>query len=504
MKKVTKRFLVLAPILVGLILFWGGIASSPAIAQDPTDVLNPTETALTENSTPGADANPPPAETVPVGSPEPQATITGTAEVQSGEPGQSVLEQIVPALENVLPARTPLLTATPDAVAESVEKIVQETGLSDRMLLSLRYADWINLVISLLYILIGYVIGTWLVRWLFPRLVQRTATPLDDELLQTSGSELRWLAVVLILRFATNRLVFIDADIKTWLTDIYFFLALFLVSLILWRLTGLAAQQARDRAEKRAHRKEAESLIALSVWAARLLVIVLALSLTLAHYGTDITGLALFLSIIGLAFSLSGRDILSDMMSGAIILIDRPYRIGDRIALPAIDSWGDVIDIGLRSTRIVTVDNRMVIVPNSQIGKDQIVNYSYPDPSYYDEIKIVIAYDNDVDPVGRLLVDTVRLVEGVQQDRAVEALLIEFTETHMVFRVSWWLASYEEFLAVRDRVSRATIQALKQAGVVLPYGTSNVRVEVLSRLPAGLDSQRLKPDGTVPGTAPLE
>ena len=498
------RFLVLVPILFSLILFWGGIASSPTIAQDPKDVLNPTETAPADNSTSGPETSPPPAETVPADSPEPQATITGTAEVQSGGPGQTALEQIVPALENVVPARTPLPTATPDAVAESIEKIVQETGLADRMLLSLKYADWINLLVSLLYILIGYVIGTWLIRWLFPRLVQRTATPLDDELLQTSGSVLRWLAVVLILRFATNRLVFIDADIKTWLTDIYFFLALFLFALILWRLTELAAQQARDRAERRAHRKEAESLIALSVWAARLVVIVLTFSLTLAHFGTNITGLALFLSIVGLAFSLSGRDILSDMMSGAIILIDRPYRVGDRIALPAIDSWGDVVDIGVRSTRIVTVDNRMVIVPNSQVGKEQIVNYSYPDPAYYDDLSIMVAYENDAHLVGQLLVDTARLVEGVQQDRAVDVLLIEFTENHMVFRVGWWIASYEGFLTVRDRVSRAAIQALKEAGVTLPYVRSKVSVEASARLPTGVDSQNSMVDGTVSGTAPPE
>jgi MscS family membrane protein len=201
-------------------------------------------------------------------------------------------------------------------------------------------------------------------------------------------------------------------------------------------------------------------------------------SLALAHFGVNITGFAIFLGIIGLALSLAGRDILADIISGAMILIDRPYRIGDRLELPSIDSWGDVLDIGMRSTRVVTLDNRMVVVPNSQIGKDQIVNYSYPDPSFYDQVDIVVAYDNDPEQVGQLLVDTVRSVEGVQKERDIDALLMAFTETQMVFKVGWWIATYDDLYPVHDRVSRAVIQALREAGIVLPYAKSRVSVEM--------------------------
>jgi small-conductance mechanosensitive channel len=261
------------------------------------------------------------------------------------------------------------------------------------------------------------------------------------------------------------------------LADVYFSLALILVVLILWNLIRLAAKQALDRADKADHRKETESLITLSVWGLRLVVLIVAVSLALAYFGVNITGVAVFLGILGLALSLAGRDILADIISGALILMDRPYRIGDRIDLPAIDSWGDVVDIGMRSTRILTLNNRLVIVPNSQVSKDQIVNYSYPDPSYYDSTDVVVAYDNDPEQVGRLLVDTVRSVEGVQKEREIDALLMEFTENHMVFKVGWWIATYDDLYPVHDRVSRAVIQALKEASIVLPYTKSRVSVE---------------------------
>jgi small-conductance mechanosensitive channel len=411
-------------------------------------------------------------------SPDPTVTQPLETVTIQGEEDDSGLSSDLEVVANIVPTRTPVLTATPGPVMEGVDDLLQETGLSGRTLLGLEYADWINLIISLFYVLIAYLIGTWLIRWLLPHLVRRTPTVLDDRLLQTSGSELRWLAVAVILGFSTRRLDFISADFKTLLTDIYFLLGLGLVTLMLWRLINLAAQQARERAEKAGRKEEGESLITLSVWALRLIVIVFAISFVLTHFAIRITGFAVFLGIVGLVLSLASRDILADIISGAIILLDRPYRIGDRIYLPFIETWGNVIDIGMRSTKVLTLDNRMIIVPNSQIGKDQIVNYSYPDPSYYDTLNIGVAYDNDVEQVGQLIADTVRTVEGVQTERGIDVLLMAFSENQMLFEISWWLETYKDLNPVRNRVSRAVIQALKDAGVVLP---GSLRVEMNSK-----------------------
>ena len=221
-----------------------------------------------------AQPTPPPASTQPASPATPPPLETGTGGGEPSGPDLSGLEALVPTLGAIVPERTPVPTATPDALAEGVSEVLQETGLSRKTLLWLGYADWINLGISLLFVLAAYLIGTWLVRWLFPRLVHRTKTVLDDQLLQASGDELCWLAVVLILRFATNRLDFIHANVKTFLADIFFFLTWFLLLVVLGRLINLAAKQAEDRADKAGHQKEAESLITLLVWISRLAVII--------------------------------------------------------------------------------------------------------------------------------------------------------------------------------------------------------------------------------------
>ena len=81
----------------------------------------------------------------------------------------------------------------------------------------------------------------------------------------------------------------------------------------------------------------------------------MAISLALTRFGVKITGFAIWWGIIGLAISLAGHDVLADIISGALILIDRLYRTEDRIELPAIDSWGDVVYIQVGQLLVDTV-----------------------------------------------------------------------------------------------------------------------------------------------------
>ena len=119
----------------------------------------------------------------------------------------------------------------------------------------------------------------------------------------------------------------------------------------------------------------------------------------------------------------------------------------------------------------------MVVIPNSLVGKNQVINYSYPDPSYFNLVKVVVAYDNDPDQVSEILEAAIRSVEGVQTEREVVAWLMELTESEMVYWTAWWVATYADRYSVQDRVIRAMMRALKEAGIVLPYTKSRVSVE---------------------------
>ncbi len=195
----------------------------------------------------------------------------------------------------------------------------------------------------------------------------------------------------------------------------------------------------------------------------------------LDHYQVDVTGLVTTLGVGSLAVALAAKETLSDTLAGFVIMVDRPFRIGDRIEIQDLDTWGDVVDVGLRSSRIRTRDNRMVIIPNSIIGKSLIVNHSYPDSMYRIQIHIGVGYGTDVEHARRTIIEAVEKVEGVLADHPVEALFLEFGDSAMVFRVRWWLDSYEDTRRMFDRVNTAIYARLNEEGIEIPAPQREIR-----------------------------
>ncbi|HSR33700.1 MAG TPA: hypothetical protein VLY63_24300, partial [Anaerolineae bacterium] len=135
-------------------------------------------------------------------SPEPASPTAASPEDASPTPAPTDL------LEGVIMTRAPEPTATPGRIEQQVEEVVEIVGLARATFLGISVVDWINLAISLLYVLAGYLIGTWLIRSILLRVVRRTRTEFDDRILETVVGDVRWLVVILALYLATMRLTF--------------------------------------------------------------------------------------------------------------------------------------------------------------------------------------------------------------------------------------------------------------------------------------------------------
>jgi MscS family membrane protein len=429
---------------------------------------------------------------------EPGANQSGTP-----EPAPSADAQATPTptgiLEEIIVTRTPEPTITPGVLQQEVEKLVTRAGLARTQVLGLTVSAWLSLAASLLLVLGGYLIGTWLIRRVLHRIVRRTPTEFDDRLLAAVGGDVRWLVVLLALYFGTVRLTFVSAGLKTLLKDAYFVVALALAVRIVFRLIDLADGWARERSRTVGREGELEPLIVLLSRLGRVILVVLALSILLSYFGVNVTAFATALGLGGLAISLAAKDTVADAIAGFIILVDRPFRIGDRIEIQGVGTWGDVVDIGLRTTRIRTRDNRLVIVPNSVIGANQVINYSYPDPRYRIETHVGIAYGTDIEAARQIIVDTVRQVDGVLPGRPVDALYVEMGDSAMVFLVRWWIESYRDTRRMFDKVHTALQHALDEAGIECPFPTQTLNLQIKSeaaeQIVQSFQEQKQKPAG---------
>jgi MscS family membrane protein len=387
-------------------------------------------------------------------------------------------------LEEIAPTRTPVPTATPGIIAREINRALANTALARTEVLGLSIPDWFSLGASLVLVLLGYLLGTWLIRRPLPRLVQRTSSQFDDRVLQRAGPDLRWLVVLLLMGFATQRLQFVSFAVKSFLVDAYFVLGLAVGLRLVWRLIDSADEWYREHFTEQGRLSQLDPVLTLLVRLGRVILVTLGITVLLSHFGINVSAFAAALGIGGLAISLAARDTIADAIAGFIILVDRPFRIGDRIEIEELGTWGDVIDIGLRTTRIRTRDNRMVIVPNSIIGSNQVINYTYPDPRYRIQTHVGVAYGTNIEAARQVMVQAVRQVAGVLQDKPVDALYIEMGSSAMIFRVRWWIESYIDTRRMFDRVHTALQEALDEAGIESPYPIQEVRFHTSSETDA--------------------
>ena len=138
---------------------------------------------------------------------------------------------------------------------------------------------------------------------------------------------------------------------------------------------------------------------------------------------------------------------------------------------------GTVVEIGTRTTRILTRDNRLVIIPNSKIGTSQVVNDTYPDPRVRIETNVGVAYGSDYHQVRRVIEDAVRGVEGVLPDQPVDVFFVRFGHSDRIMRVRWWIDTIDQIFPMRDRVNAAVESALEEAGIDMPFDTYDLNVK---------------------------
>ena len=343
----------------------------------------------------------------------------------------------------------------------------------DAVFLGMTGEQWIEIGISLLIFVVVLALGRWVISFLLDRILKRitehTRSNLDNAIIDAARLPLYFLALVVALQFGLGRLDFLPEAWDTWRQEGFFVLYFLVGFTFAWRLIIHLFQWYQEEMIPKTDTDLDEQLLPFFTRVALILLSAIGLITILSHFNVNITAMVTTLGIGSLAVALAAQNALEDTISGFLIMMDRPYRIGDRIEILDLDTWGDVVDIGLRSTRIRTRDNRMVVVPNSQIGKSLVVNYAYPNDRYRLQIHVGVAYGTDIEEARKVMIDAVSEVDGVLPDRKVEALFLEFGDSALIFRVRWWLESYVDTRRMFDRVNSALYKALSEHNIDLPF-----------------------------------
>ncbi|MFQ5613360.1 MAG: mechanosensitive ion channel family protein [Anaerolineae bacterium] len=352
---------------------------------------------------------------------------------------------------------------------ERIQDILLEVGIGLLWLVVSAVAAWLGV--------------QFIDRWV-RRLTRRSSTRIDD-LILAAVRPLVFIYIVLIgLRLAIGGLNFAPPQWAPIIDDV-FFVAYFLAGYILtYRLvTGLITWYADEMAVKTETTLD-EQVLPFFRRVALIVVSLIAVVIFLSHFGVDASAVVTTLGVGSLAVALAAQSALADTIAGFMIMLDRPYRIGDRVEIQEINTWGDVLDIGLRTTRIRTRDNRLVVVPNSVISKNLIVNHSIPSTMFRVQTHVGVAYGSDIDRVRQVLIEAVRAQEWVMKDQRIEALFLEFGDSSLNFRVRCWIEHYVETRRILDKLNGCLYNALQEAGIEIPFPQRVVHLPAGSVMPS--------------------
>lgn len=308
----------------------------------------------------------------------------------------------------------------------------------------------------------------FLIDKVFVRIARRTPTTFDDALLDAVRTPLFWLIMFVALQIALDQLSFLSGDLKESREGLVFFLYWLVGFLLTYRLVGNLMSWYQEEMARRTESALDETVMPFLRRVVLTGLAIVAIIILLSHLGVDVSALVASLGIATLAIALAAQNTLSDIITGFAIMLDRPFSIGDRVEILELDTWGDVQDIGLRSTRIRTRDNRMVVVPNSVIGKSLVVNHSDPSTVYRVQTHVGVVDGTDLSLARKTMIDTVRAQDWVMKDERIEALFIEFGESALIFRVRCWIEHYVETRRIMDKLNSCLYDALHDAGIETP------------------------------------
>jgi small-conductance mechanosensitive channel len=165
-------------------------------------------------------------------------------------------------------------------------------------------------------------------------------------------------------------------------------------------------------------------------------------------WNLNITPLLASAGIAGFAIAFSAQDTISHLFSGLSIYFDKPFRVGDRIQLDS-GEVGDVLEIGLRSTRIKTLDETVVIIPNKIVASSRIVNYNKPKSKTKVKIALVLKREVDINKAKKAILDVLETTGGVEKEPSPSVYFTDVTDSGFKFLLVAWVANPKKQFEVK-------------------------------------------------------
>lgn len=231
-----------------------------------------------------------------------------------------------------------------------------------------------------------------------------------------------------------------------------------------WIVTGLLARTKLDTGAK---------LAVGTIF--QYLALLLGFLVILQTAGIDVTSLNVVAGALGIGIGFGLQNVVSNFVSGLIILIERPVKVGDRVEVGAVE--GEVLEVRARSTTVLTNDNIAIIIPNSKLITENVVNWSYNDSKVRFRVPVKVAYGSNARQVEKLLLEVAAENPDVLKQPPPGVRLMAFEDSGLLFELRAWSTTLMHRKGVLvSSLNFAILEKLGEHGVLIPFPRIDVQL----------------------------
>lgn len=207
----------------------------------------------------------------------------------------------------------------------------------------------------------------------------------------------------------------------------------------------------------------------------KIVFIIAALMVVLSIWKINITPLIASAGIAGAAVAFAAKDTIANFFGGISVFVDKPFKIGDYIVLDKGER-GEVVAIGVRSTRIKTRDDTLITIPNSIIANTKIINESAPVPNFRVRIPVAVAYGSDIDLVQNILLELAKVNSNVLHDPSPRVRFREFGDSSLNFELLCWAKEPALRGLTVHELNCAIYKKFNETGIKIPFPQRDVHL----------------------------
>jgi len=344
----------------------------------------------------------------------------------------------------------------------------------------LAHQESILVVMSQLVLIFVLFIVAW---WIFNRVVKRVEKKVKDRpFFQKNEPFFRLLkkaghyTILIVAGVVVIRLVHIPL-----LAKIFYVLIILLFASFINHLVSLLLPQMKDKLAIRTENKVDDIVFDLLKRFSSVLIFITAILLALDILGVNIMPFIAGAGVAGIAIGFAAKDTLSNLIAGVLLILDRPFEVGDRIEIWSAPknsaTWGDVIDVGLRATKICTTDNIVIVIPNNEIMMRDIVNYTSGSDEIRVRIPIGIAYDADVDKAKEIIIQVSLEVEWVMKDPPPKVVVKSFGESAVDLEARVWISQPRKRMDTISFITDRVKTVFQSEGIEIPFPKRDIYIK---------------------------